>query len=70
MHTVKKGCSGPALLDFNEWLKDKAEAHERMKFSTTKPKNDEGAQSVTRTKAGAKVFAAASSNASSNGTGS
>ena len=69
MHTVKKDWSRPTLLDFNEWLKDKAEAHERMKVSITKPKNDESAQSVTRTKTGAKVFAAASSSASSNGTG-
>ena len=69
MHTVKKSWSRPTLLDFNEWLKDKAEAHEMMKVSTTKSKKDEGAQSVTRTKTGAKVFAAASSNATSNGTG-
>ena len=40
-----------------------------MKVSSTKPKNDESAQSVTRTKTGANVFAAASSSASSNGTG-
>ena len=65
MHTVKKDWSQPTLLDFNESLKDKAEAHERMKISTTKPKSDESAQSVTRTKAGVKVFAASSSNASS-----
>ena len=65
MHTVKKDWSRPTLLDFNEWLKDKAEAHERMKISTTKPKSDESAQSVTRTKTGTKVFAATSSSASS-----
>ena len=69
MHTVKNYWSRPTLLDFNEWLKDEAEAHERMKVSTTKPKNDESAQSVTRTKTGAKVFASASSSASSDGTG-
>ena len=69
MHTVKKDWSRPTLLDFNDWLKDKAEAHERMKVSTTKPKNDESAQSVTRTKTGAKVFASATSSSSSNGIG-
>ena len=69
MHTVKKDWSRPTLLDFNEWLKDKAEAHERMKASATKPKNGESAPSVTRTKTGAKVFASAASSASSNGTG-
>ena len=69
MHIVKKDWSRPTLLNFNEWLKDKAEAHERMKISTTKSKSEENAQSVTRTKTGAKVFAAASSSASSNGNG-
>ena len=69
MHTVKKGWSRPTLLDLNDWLKDKAEAHERMKVSTIKPNSEDSAQSVTRTKTGAKVFAAASSSASSNGTG-
>ena len=69
MHTVKKDWSRPTLLDFNDLLKDKAEAHERMKVSTTKPKSEDSTQSVTRTKTGAKVFAAASPNASSNGTG-
>ena len=64
MHTVKKDWSRPTLLDFNEWLKDKAEAHERMKISTTTPKSDESEQSVTRTKTGTKVFAASSSSAS------
>ena len=56
MHTVKKDWSRPTLLDFNEWLKDKAEAHERMNVSATKHKNDESAPSVTRTKTGAKVL--------------
>ena len=56
MHTVKKDWSRPTLLDFNEWLEDKAEAHERMKISAAKPKNDESAPSVTRTKTGAKVL--------------
>ena len=69
MHTVKKDWTRSTLLDFNEWLKDKAEAHERMKISTTKHKGEENAQPISRTKTGAKVFAAASSSASSNGTG-
>ena len=69
MHAVKKDWSRPTLLDFNEWLKDKSEAHERMKVSATKPKNDEKAPSISRTKFGAKVFASAASSASSNGTG-
>ena len=40
MHTVMKDWSQQTLLDFIDWLKEKAEAHERMKVSTTKPKND------------------------------
>ena len=56
MHTVKKDWSRPTLLDFNERLKDKAESHERMKTSTTKPKNDESAQFVTRTMTGANIL--------------
>ena len=32
MHTVKRDLSRPTLIDFNDWLKDKAEAHERMKL--------------------------------------
>ena len=48
MRTVKEDWSRPTLLAFNDWLKDKAEAHERMKISTTKPRNDESTQSVTR----------------------
>ena len=69
MHTVKKSWGQPTLLDFNDCLKDKAEAHERMKVPTTKPKNDESAQSVTRKKTGAKVVASATSSASSIGAG-
>ena len=68
LHTVKKDWSRPTLLDFNDWLKDKAEAQESMKVSSAKPKVDESAPTVTRTKTGAKVFAAASSSAPSTGT--
>ena len=41
MHTVKRDLSRPTLIDFNDWLKDKAEAHERMKSATRKPKVEE-----------------------------
>ena len=70
LHTVKKDWTRPTPLEFNDWLKDKAEAHERMKVSSAKPKADESAPTVTRTKTGAKVFAAASSSAPSTGTSS
>ena len=41
LHTVKKGWLRPSLLDFNLWLQEKAEAHDRMQFgSATKPKGE------------------------------
>ena len=62
MHTVKRNLDRPTLIDFNDWLKEKAEAHERMKTASIKPKVDKNAQSsVTKTKTTSKVFAATSS---------
>ena len=59
MHTVKRDLSRPTLIDFNDWLKDKAEAHERMKASSGKPKVEETPTgNVTKTKTNSKVFAA------------
>ena len=65
LHTVEKDWTRPTLLNFNDWLKDKAEAHKRMKVSSAKPKAGESVSTVTRTKTGAKVFAATSSSAPS-----
>ena len=63
MHTVKRSLDRPTLIDFNEWLKDKAEAHERMKTASGKTKSDENPQpSVNKTKTTSKVFAATTSN--------
>ena len=62
MHTVKHNLDRPTLIDFNDWLKEKTEAHKRMKTSSIKPKVDENAQSkVTKTKTKSKVFASTSS---------
>ena len=48
MHTVKKDWLRPTMLDFNDWLREKAEAHERMKAISFKGKNeDNGNISVT-----------------------
>ena len=59
MHTVKRDLNRPTLIDFNDWLKDKAEAHERMKAATRKPKVEETPTgNVTKTKTNSKVFAA------------
>ena len=33
-HTVKRSLYAPSLIDFNDWLEDKAKAHERMRPSS------------------------------------
>ena len=68
MHTVKRTLDRPTLIDFNDWLKDKAEAHERMKSASTKPKTEDSTTTATKTKTVSKVFAstASSSQQSSN----
>ena len=62
MHTVKRSLDRPTLIDFNDWLKDKAEAHERMKTASGKIKGDENVpNTATKTKTTSKVFAATTS---------
>ena len=69
MNTVKRNLDRPTLIQFNDWLKEKAEAHERMKATSSKPKTDDvTASTVTKTKTGTKVFAATTSNQGSSGT--
>ena len=60
MHAVKKAWSQPTLLKFNDWLRNKAEAHERMKVTPVKPKSDEFRVAATKTKTTSKVFASIS----------
>ena len=57
LFTVKKHWINPTLLDFNDWLKEKADAHDLMKQSATKAKLEENSTSVTKTKTASKVFA-------------
>ena len=57
LFTVKKHWVNPTLLDFNDWLKEKAKAHDLMKQSATKAKPEENSTSVTKTKTSSKVFA-------------
>ena len=57
LFTVKKHWVTPTLLDFNDWLKEKAEAHDLMKQSAAKAKPEENITSVTKTKTASKVFA-------------
>ena len=41
MQTVRRQWHRPTLLDFNEWLKEKAEGHERLKTINSKGKSEE-----------------------------
>ena len=50
LFTVKKHWVKPTLLDFNDWLKEKAEAHNLMKQSKTKTRPEDNNTSVTKTK--------------------
>ena len=52
----------PKLIDFNDWLKDKAKAIERMKSLPNKAKPEESNNAtVTKTKTTSKVFVATTS---------
>ena len=53
MQTVRRQWHRPALLDFHEWLKEKAEGHERLTTINTKDKSEE----PVKQKVGTKVFA-------------
>ena len=58
LFTVKKHWVKPNLLDFNDWLKEKAEAHNFMKNTATKARTEDTNISVTRSKVASKAFAA------------
>ena len=69
MNTVKRNLDRPTLIQFNDWLKEKAQAHERMKATSSKTKTDDViASTVTKTKTGTKFFAATTSNQDTTGT--
>ena len=53
MHTVRHNWQRPTLLDFNKWLKEKAEGHERLRVLNSSAKNGEPVKPKTT-----KVFAA------------
>ena len=53
MQTVRRQWHRPTLLDFNEWLKEKAEGHERLKTINSKSKSEE----PVKRKVGTKLFA-------------
>ena len=57
LFTVKKHWVQPTLLDFNDWLEEKAEAHDLMKQSATKARPEDNSTSVTKSKTTSNVFA-------------
>ena len=59
LHSVKKGWRQPTVLDFNDWLRDKAEANELMRVSQNKSRPEETPKTGFH-KPPTKVFAAAS----------
>ena len=58
LFAVKKLSVKPTLLDFNDWLKEKAEAHNLMKNTAFKARTEDTNNSVTRSKVASKAFAA------------
>ena len=58
LFTVKKHWVKPTLLDFNDWLKKKAEAHDLMKQTTSKARTEDNTNSVVKTKVASRTFAA------------
>ena len=67
LHTVKKGWLRPSLLNFNDWLQEKAEAHDRMHFgAATKPK-PEVTPTTSKVKTATKTFASDTQSTSATG---
>ena len=50
LFTVKKHWVKPTLLDFNDWLKEKAEVHDLMKQTSSKARTEDNNNSVVKTK--------------------
>ena len=55
---MKKHWVKPTLLDFKDWLKEKAEAHDLMKQTSSKAGTEDNINSVVKTKAALRTFAA------------
>ena len=61
-NTVKRNLDPPTLIDFNGWLKEKAEAHEKMKATSNKPRTEDvPVTTITKNRTGTKSFAATTS---------
>ena len=46
-HTVRHNWQGPTLLDFNIWLKEKVEGHERLRVLNSEARNEEPIKAKT-----------------------
>ena len=58
LFTVKKHWVKPTLLDLNDWSKEKAEAHDSMKPTSSKARTEDNNNSVVKTKVASRTFAA------------
>ena len=58
LFTVKKHWVKPTLLDFNDWLKQKAEAHDLTKQTSSKARTEDNTKSVVKSKVASRTFAA------------
>ena len=58
LFTVKKHWVKPTLPDYNNWLKEKAEAHNLLKQSLTMARPEDNSTSVTKTETASKIFVA------------
>ena len=58
LFTVKKHWVKPTLIDFNDWLKEKAEAHDLLKQTSLKARTEDNTNSVVKTKVASRTFAA------------
>ena len=65
LHTVKKDFIRPTMLDFNDWLKERAEGHDRMKTTSFRSKPEEtNSSGAVETRTSSKVFASSSKSSS------
>ena len=58
LFTVKKHWVKPTLLDFNDWLMEKGEAHDLMKQTSSKARAEDNSNSVVKNKVASRTSAA------------
>ena len=62
LFTVKKYLVKPTLLDSNDWLKEKAEAHDLLKQTLSNARTEDNTNSVVKAKVASRTFAANTQN--------